>query len=188
MTQQNSTPESAQEHERNGQRSMGAGGLIGFGLAGGGLLLGLLALFSSVVWQNIQPLQLGPSARLNLFPANDSQPDESWTELNVEGEERPVYVAKTPLITRDDITSYSISLQDGTELFHLNLQFTNDAASKLKEYSRPITGQRRRLAIFIDDALMSCPVVHDVLEGSVQVTLPKSSAEAMRKLQEHLKN
>jgi len=108
-----------------------------------------------------------------------------WYEKELAGEPKSplrVLVKETPLLTNEHIAKAEVQF-DSTQGLMVNLQF-NDIGKNLladitSKYADAITGENRRLAIILDNKLVSAPVIRVPITDGAAVIIGLTEQQAL---------
>jgi len=108
----------------------------------------------------------GAATRLEVRLA-ESVPGEGLVEVEVAGQEQPIFLHAEPVVTEADVASARVQGGDGAD-FSIEVVFRPDAAARMAEASRGHID--RPMAILVDGEVLSAPTVRSVVRDRAVIT------------------
>jgi preprotein translocase subunit SecD len=114
------------------------------------------------------------------FRLGQLEPGEGLTEMTSDGQK--IYVAKKASLTNADVESaraVEATDPEGRETFAVEVRMTKEGGAKLAELTEK--NRMKLLAIFVDDKLITAPVIREKIGSRAWITgkYTKKDAEAL---------
>lgn len=107
----------------------------------------------------------------------EAEPSESLTEMDIVGTSEKIFVHRTVLLSSRDVAQASLAA-DGLGHVAIAINLTDDGATKLSQVTERHQG--KRLAIIVDDRVLSAPKIVARIEKQALITGDFTEEEAKR--------